>query len=484
MKKYLSLFIAAMLFSAASAFAQGGTTGSLTWNITNGTLTISGEGDMPNYEYPGNAPWYNALFFLESVVMENGITSIGSFAFTAPGCSGNSTSFSIPNSVTSIGEHAFYNCCNLKAITIPESVKSIGAQAFAWCQNLTSITIPNSVTSIGESAFRYCNGLNSVTILGNISSIEDELFYGCISLTSITIPNGVTSIGEYAFYLCLSLTSITIPNSVISIGDHAFAHCHMASIIIPDGVISIGNYAFYCCINATSVFIPESVQSIGHNAFGLCEKLDTVFNRNPVPVDIEPNVFYGINLSQCKLEVPIGSVSAYKEADVWKDFNIKDIFLVGVSANNEELGTATGGGIYEGNKTVTVTATANDGYKFVNWTKNSIEVSTDNPYSFTVTEDVELVANFKEEVGAVETRHATSLQVHPNPTTGELRIKDYELGINDVVVFDVTGKKLSSHHLITSSSHPLINISHLPAGIYFVKIHTEAGEVVKKVMKE
>ena len=178
------------------------------------------------------------------------------------------TSIEIPNTVTSIGNNAFYNCTNLTSITIPNTVTSIGNSAFYNCKALTSVTIGNSVTSIGSNAFYNCKGLTSVTIPDSVTSIGEYAFYGCNSLTSITIPNTVTSIGNSAFNGCNSLTSITIPNTMTSIGNYVFRECtSLTSVTIPNTVTSIGEYAFYGCTGLTSLTIPDSVTSIGSNAF-------------------------------------------------------------------------------------------------------------------------------------------------------------------------------------------------------------------------
>ena len=204
----------------------------------------------------------------------------------------------IPNSVTSIGDHAFYKCSSLTSVTIPNSVTSIGTYAFAGCSSLTSVTIPNSVTSI-----------------------EHDAFAGCSSLTSVTIPNSVTSIGDNAFYKCSGITSVSIPNSVTSIGDDAF----------------------YKCISLTSVTIPNSVTSIGKNAFYKCP-LRTVFMQRIVPLPLSCSPKFGLDvLEYAVLYVPTGTKAAYEKVDPWRNFwNIEEMEYGGV----DEIETDTTGTIH------------------------------------------------------------------------------------------------------------------------------------------
>ena len=151
------------------------------------------------------------------------------------------TAVVIPDSVTSIGDWAFYDCSSLTSITIPDSVTSIGDYAFYDCSSLTSVTIGNSVTSIGERAFRYCSSLTSISIPDGVTSIGGSAFEGCSSLTSITIPDSVTSIGDSTFSSCRNLTKITLPNSITSISRYAFFYCSSLTSIQFGGTIAQWN---------------------------------------------------------------------------------------------------------------------------------------------------------------------------------------------------------------------------------------------------
>ena len=333
MRKKLFTFLLALAASLGTLFAASGTCGdNLTWDLTDGVLTISGTGAMTNYSYD-YAPWFLSSSSIQTVIISDGCTSIGSSAFSY--CS-SLTSVTIPNSVTSIRSYAFEGCTGLTSVTIPNSVTSIGSYAFEGCTGLTSVTIPNSVTSIGSYAFngvpnivyngtatgspwgaRSVNGYvdgylvyadaskisllacstaaqGEIEIPNSVTSIGQGAFSGCSGLTSVTIGNSVTSIGNRAFEYCSSLTSVTIGNSVTSIGGSAFSYCSsLTSVTIPNSVTSIGSSAFSYCSSLTSVTIPNSVTSIGQSAFRGCSSLTSVAIPNSV-TSIGNRAFYNV----------------------------------------------------------------------------------------------------------------------------------------------------------------------------------------------
>ncbi|GHT39447.1 hypothetical protein AGMMS49965_05470 [Bacteroidia bacterium] len=373
-----------MSILSATAQTSGSCGTNLTWTLTGvspsyRTLTISGTGAMENYV--GNEmPWFYSRFAITTVVINNGVTSIGNYAFWQ--CNGF-TSVTIPNSVTSIGSYAFSSCSGLSSITIPNNVTSIGDYAFSSCSGLSSVSIPNSVTSIGDRAFTGCSGLTAINVdaanaqyrsVGEVLYNKDmttlHIYPAGKQGTSFTIPNSVTSIGTDAFYSCTGLTSVTIPNSVTS----------------------IGNFAFSYCSNLTSVTIPNSVTSIGRGAFWGCSGLTSIYVHCTTPASLGgSNVFIYVNTNTCTLYVPAGSTSAYRAATQWKDFpNIVEFaatieqYTITTSAGTG-ISATTGAGIYNSGTTATVDCTITSDYTFDGWYENSTKVSSSQSYSFTVT---------------------------------------------------------------------------------------------------
>ena len=338
-----ALLLCAWLFSSA-AYAEiysgncGADGANVIWKLDTetGLLEISGTGAMENFYY-SDVPWLNYRTSITSVKIDEGVTTIGDYAFAGL----NLTSITIPESIISIGDAAFSDCKKLMSVTIPNNVTTINDNAFLGCDaltsvtigegvttigdyafagsNLTSITIPNSVTAIGNRAFasnklksfegkfaskdNRClvindtlvsfapSGLTQYTIPDNVKVIGDYAFYYCEALASVTIPNGVTTISDYVFADCYGLNKVTIPNSVTTIGDWAFDDCYLLrSITIPNSVTTIGENAFDGS-GLTSITIPNSVTFIGESAFSLCTDLAEITISNNITT-INDGTFY------------------------------------------------------------------------------------------------------------------------------------------------------------------------------------------------
>ena len=243
--------------------------------------------------------------FLKSLVIPDSVTNIGDYAFW--GCT-SLKSLVIPDSVTSIGDYAFDGCCSLRCVVISDGVTSIGNYAFWGCKSLKSLVIPDSVTHIGNGAFNACSSLKSLVIPASVGNIIGNPFSGwngelkCLSpyfiydnkvlfdkdkskiiafrdknMTSYVIPDSVSCIEFGAFWNCHSLKRLVLPDSVSSIGDWAFWNCRsLTDIVIPDSVNSIGDRVFSGCCSLKSLVIPDSVFSIGERAFEDCTSLSSL----------------------------------------------------------------------------------------------------------------------------------------------------------------------------------------------------------------
>jgi hypothetical protein len=357
-------------FSGCSGF-----TGALT--IPNSVATI------------GSMAFFNCSGFTGALVIPNSVVTIRDEAFEA--CVGFNE-ITVGKSVNTIGINAFSNCENVTDInvdadnaqyssengvlfnkdkrlliccpmgksgvyTVPGSVTNIGNNAFTACYRLTEITIGNSVNTIGDNVLYNCTGLIKVNIGNSLSAIGEGVFTACVKLTDIivdagnmqyasedgvlfnkdkttlinypagktgsyTVPGSVTVIGNGAFAYCSGLTgTLAIPNLATIIGNQAFLNCTgLTGITIGNSVNTIGTNAFYSCTGLTSITLPSSVTTIGNYAFFYCIGLTEFTNLNPTPQNIDMTVFLGVTLGPLTLKVPAGSVAAYQTATVWRIF--------------------------------------------------------------------------------------------------------------------------------------------------------------------
>ena len=302
-----------------------------------------------------------------------GLSSIPYNAFHS--CS-NLTSVVLPESITVIDEQAFQYCNSLSGtLVIPNSVTTIGFRAFEDCYGYTgNLVIPNSVTSIAADAFKNCTGFNGALIIGEgITSIESSTFSGCSGFTSLMLGDSLTSISSYAFNGFSNLSG---------------------ELVIPDAVVTIEERAFRNCSGFTSLSLGESVANIGSQALRL-SNLTTITIKTATPPTVESDAFADVDKT-IPVYVPCDAVETYSNAS-WGGFtNFNGLCggTIAVVADPTTGGTVTGGGYYASGMSCTVTAIANTGYAFANWTKNGAIVSTNAEYNFMVAEDATLVAHF------------------------------------------------------------------------------------------
>lgn len=243
-----------------------------TWSLSSdGVLTISGTGAMTDYDSEYNTPWNSQKSSIQKVVVETGVTTIGTNAF-------NNfialESVSLPSTLTAIGNAAFYNCTSLKAVTIPEGVTSIGTDTFKNCNQLAEIVLPDSMISIGGHAFDRCSALEKIELPDNVISLGEYAFSECSSLTTARLSDNLTELSSHLFSQCKKLESVNMPSKLQVVGDFAMQYCEsIQEIVLPDGVKEIRAGAFRACSALTSIVIPASVTTITNGSNDINERV-------------------------------------------------------------------------------------------------------------------------------------------------------------------------------------------------------------------
>ncbi len=267
---------------------------------------------------------------LIAVEIPNSVTTIEDLAFAS--CI-SMTSVVIGNSVSYIGDKAFAFCNTLNSITVTDDNHFYcSIDGVLYTKDISTLvqypggkdgvfTVPNSVSIIGNSAFSSCINLTSVKFSNSVINIGNSAFLNCTNLETVELSCRLKTIGECAFWRCFALKSLEIPNSVTSIGDGAFYRCYgLDSLYIPSSVTSIGDYAFSNCRGLTSIDIPNTVKTIGDFAFSTCRNLTSVYYNSTSPINCNGNVFYAATYKNATLYIPQSAVEKCKEIDPWKNF--------------------------------------------------------------------------------------------------------------------------------------------------------------------
>ena len=361
--------------------------------------------------------------------------------------------------VTQIGYQAFRNCRNLTSVTIPKGVFWMDYYPFDGCTNLRVLNY--NAESYGSPFyfyddldyyfFRHCP-INEINIGEDVRIIPPYFAYNLDSLTSITIPNGVTGIGYRAFYGCSSLTSMTVECTNIP---------------------NLSNMGLNSSLQ--NLTLGENVTSIASGAFNACSFLQNVTCLATTPPTLEDNtVFPYPNIAT--LTVPCGTLEAYSSAtSFWNMFFAGRIsengYNVEVSVNDETFGSVA---VESDCSTGTLTATANEGYRFVIWNDGN----TDNPRTIALTSDTAFTAIFAliDESSLAEDVEFAEISLYPNPTSSKV---SFNQTIEKVEVIDLSGKTL-----FTFSNANSINIESLPSGAYYLRLTNNDKAIMQKIIKE
>ena len=281
-------------FGTAATSGDFGVNNCLHWEVSTGvlsgkTLTISGTGAMPDFDFPkGNlAPWWNyeALGMLTSfgsfklegelkkVVIKDGVTNVSNYAlFFLPAA----TQITLPESVTSIGRYGIALCSKLNGFSLPKAVTGIGDFGLAG-NSFTAVSLPDGLQTLGRGAFDACASISGMTLPAAITAVPDKCFNDCTKLLTVDYKGEVTAIGERAFEGCKSLTKAPIPAAVTTLGNSAFNGCiALTDVTLPAGVTAVPDACFQDCTALTDMKLPTTVTSVGHNAFTGCTALGDV----------------------------------------------------------------------------------------------------------------------------------------------------------------------------------------------------------------
>ena len=292
-------------FMTAATSGDFGENNCLHWEVSTGvlsgkTLTISGTGVMPDFNFPeGNlAPWWNyeALGMLTSfgnfklegelkkVVIKDGVTNVGSYALF---CLPAATQITLPDSVTRIGRYGIAMCSKLTGMSIPKGVTEIGDFGLAG-DGLTAVTLPDGLQSLGRGAFDSCISLTNTTLPAAITAVPGKCFADCTKLLNVKYAGTVTAIGDLAFESCKSLVTAPIPATVTELGASAFNGCvALTDVTLPAGVAAIPDGCFQGCTALADMKLPGTVTRVGHNAFTGCTALGDV-RCYGAPPTVEP----------------------------------------------------------------------------------------------------------------------------------------------------------------------------------------------------
>lgn len=417
------------------------------------------------------------------------ITQIGYKAFAGIGpASGHDYlvgSLTLPSRLVLIDGMAFYNCYQTSgSLVIPFGVVSIGINAFSDCGFEGNLYLGNCIETIGYGAFSGCRSLEGTLTLGeNILSIDEQAFWKTgfhelrYNVKNLVIP----SFYNTGIFGDSNIEHLIFGEQVKHIPSYTFWEATRLSgtIVFPNSVETIGSYSFFRDSNITSVIFGKNLLSIGDYAFYFCSALLSIQCKSELPPVIGNDTFVFDNNDMIVM-VPCGRVNDYRNAPYWSRFNnYSESFSSSVLVEVDDLCAGTASIIQEpscDDNIARVKAEANEGYEFLYWTINDVEVSMDMEYEFPVTDDITIMAHFEDVTECFE-GHSDNNFIYPNPTKDYIQIASE--GFCVMEIYDLDG------HCVAKGSGDFMDLSSMAIGIYLVKIYDESGFVrIERIVKE
>lgn len=508
MKKHILLLASIMLLTVPSSwaafhFSQVAPSGqTLYFNITDSvalTVEVTCPGESYNNAYSGYIMPTGDLV-IPATVSHNDttytVTAIGAYAFFA--CD-SIMSLELPSTVTTIAIGAFSNCVGISGLVVPSTVTAIEDRGLNYVRNVTyhgnatgspwgalgvnayykqpftyadstktrllgfdayasSADIPATVTYIGDYAFCGCKVLDSIVIPGTVTEFGSMVFFSS-EVKKVILSEGLTAVPAAMFTSCRELVEVSLPSTITRIEEGAFMDCEtVPSIVVPNAVTYVGEYAFALCYGLQSLTLGRAVDTLASNAFSMCMSLNEINALNPVAPALGNEVFLMVPPTAV-INIPCGSTDSYDS--IWGAFFTDFVEVspvVTVRSDNDSLGYAEV--IVEpscANPLATIQATAGEGYVFSHWSNGS----TDNPYSFNVTNDTTLTAYF-----ATLERISDIDNAQWNATVSGGTIILNGIGNRHVRIFDTLGRILYSE----TPNAETITIQTPNAGVYMVQV--------------
>ena len=426
----------------------------LNWEVEDGVLTITGNGEMYDWASADATPWASQREDIVKVILPEGMQTIPAYTFSGMT---ELKEIVLPETIESIGENAFYKCRSLSNINMPEALTKIDNDAFEK-SGLLHVVLPSTLKELGERAFASCEKLDSIIIDGEFTQIPANLCYSNDSLKSVKILNDVEKISSRAFYMCENLKDIQLPTTLKTIGSKVFYYTQLREVILPESVTEIDYEVFSGCDSLRMVVLSDSLKYMDNDIFSYSGSLKTLQVNAIVPPVVTKYTFKNIDTAMVVI-VPAASFDTYKSTEGWNIFyNMVSGYRLSLEVEGEGVIVGNERKYYRQGEKTTIEAVPAEDYLFTQWSDGC----KDRVREVTVDGDMTLTAEFASVTGV---ENAMKDQVEISAKNGVLSVKGFDGMLR---IYNVEGR------LIYSGNNEKVM---LKSGLYIVVMNDHCVKV-------